>query len=156
MLTASCFFIGHHDAGEEIISVLAAEIERHITEYGVKVFAVGRYGNFDRMAVRMLVEAKRQYPEITLQLLVPYHPFNRSIEVPDGFDGLFYPPGIELVPKKYAISKANRYMIRNSTHLIAYAYHTMGGAGKLMKYARTFEKKGMLHVENLAEKIERY
>ena len=62
-------------------------------------------------------------------------------------------PGMESTPRQYAISKANRYMIQNSTHLIAYAYHTLGGAGKLVKSARALEKKGAIHVENLAEQV---
>ena len=153
MPTASCFFIGHRNAGSEVLPFLATEVERHITEYGVKEFCVGHYGNFDRMAARVLTEAKSRHPEITLQLLTPYHPFDTSVDVPDGFDGTFYPPGMESVPRRYAIPRANRYMIQNSTHLIAYAYHTLGGAGKLVKSARVLEKKGAIRIENLAEKI---
>jgi len=153
MPAAACFFIGHSDAGTEVLPFLIAEVERHITEYGVHAFCVGRYGNFDRMAARVLAGAKIQHPEITLQLLTPYPPFNRPMEIPDGFDGTFYPPGMESIPKQYAITRANRYMIQNSTHLIAYAYHSVGGAGKLVKSARSLEKKGTIHIENLAEKV---
>lgn len=153
MPVAACFFIGHSDAGTEVFPFLAAAVERHITEYGVHAFCVGHYGNFDRIVLRVLTEAKIRHPEITLQLLIPYHPFDRPMEVPDGFDGTFYPPGMESVPKQYAITRANRYMIQNSTHLIAYAYHSIGGAGKLVKSARILEKKGKIHIENLAEKV---
>lgn len=40
----SCFFIGHHDAGKELLPLLAEVVERHITEYGVTDFFVGHYG----------------------------------------------------------------------------------------------------------------
>ena len=33
---------------------LLETIERHITEYGVSEFVVGRYGNFDRLVIRAL------------------------------------------------------------------------------------------------------
>ena len=153
MAGGTCFFIGHHDAGNELLPMMKDSIERHITEYGVTALCVGHYGNFDRMAARLLAEAKADHPEITIHLLTPYHPFERPVDVPDGFDGTFYPPEMESIPRQYAISRANRYMIQNSTHLIAYAYHALGGAGKLVKGARVLEKKGEIRIENLAEKI---
>ena len=44
-----CCFFGHRDTGDEIYPALYAEIEKHIILYGVRVFYVGGYGNFDRM-----------------------------------------------------------------------------------------------------------
>ena len=84
MVGGTCFFIGHHDAGAELLPVMKDAIERHITEYGVVEFCVGYYGNFDRMATRLLTEAKVNHPEISIQLLTPYHPFERPQDVPDG------------------------------------------------------------------------
>lgn len=43
MTGATCFFIGHREAGDELLPALTAAIERHITEYGVTSFMVGRY-----------------------------------------------------------------------------------------------------------------
>lgn len=88
-----CFLIGHHDAPESIYPALQREIERHITELGVTEFIVGHYGNFDRMVARALVAAKQIHPEISLWLLLPYHPAEQKVEVPDGFDSSFYPMG---------------------------------------------------------------
>ena len=48
----SCFFIGHRDSDTEIYPSLLAEVERHVTEYGVTDFFVGHYGRFDRMAAQ--------------------------------------------------------------------------------------------------------
>lgn len=45
-----CFFIGHREAGDELLPALTAAVERHITEYSVTSFMVGRYGNFDKLA----------------------------------------------------------------------------------------------------------
>ena len=146
MVGGTCFFIGHHDAGNELLPVLKDAIERHITEYGVIEFCVGHYGNFDRMAARLLTEAKVNHPEISIQLLTPYHPFERPLDVPDGFDGTFYPPGMESTPRQYAISKANRYMIQNSTHLIAYACFTASNTRKFVEYAQARERKGLIKI----------
>ena len=70
---------------------------------------------------------------------------------PSGYDGSFYPPGMETVPRKLAIVRANRYMVDNSQFLIAYARYSASNAWKLTEYARKREKKGLLHVENLAQ-----
>lgn len=85
---------------------LADEVEHHITAHGVTSFFVGHYGNFDNMAAAAVIEAKKRHPEVTLTLLLPYHPFDRPIPQPDGFDGTFYPPGMERVPKRFAIVRA--------------------------------------------------
>ena len=43
---STCFFIGHREAPDTLLDKLSAEVERHITEYGVTDFVVGRYGLF--------------------------------------------------------------------------------------------------------------
>ncbi len=145
-----CFFIGHREAGGELIPALAEAVERHITEYGVTSFMVGHYGNFDKLAARAVIDAKKRHPEVTLTLLLPYHPFDRPIPTPEGFDGTFYPPGMETVPRRAAIVRANHYMVDNSTHLIAYAWHPASNARELVEYAQRREHLGLLHVTILA------
>lgn len=149
----TCFFIGHHDVGDNVFPLLVKAVERHITEYGVTSFYVGYYGKFDSMAARAVKEAKLHHPEITLTQLLPYHPCDRPRPVQEGFDGTYYPPGMETVPKRFAIVRANKYMVNNSTHLIAYAWHCFGSAGGLVKYARRREEKGLIRVENLAKQV---
>ena len=141
-----CFFIGHREAGGELIPALAEAVERHITEYGVTSFMVGHYGNFDKLAARAVIDAKKRHPEVTLTLLLPYHPFDRPIPTPEGFDGTFYPPGMETVQKRIAIVRANRYMVENSSHLIAYAWHPASNALELVEYAQRMGHRGLLHV----------
>ena len=103
----SCFFIGHREASEEIFSALAEAVERHIVDYGVMEFIVGNYGGFDRMAARAVISAKALYPGITLLLLLAYHPAERPIETPPGFDGTFFPTGHGICspPVRYRPSK---------------------------------------------------
>lgn len=131
-----CFFIGHKEASEEIYPALYAAVEQHILEYGVTEFIVGHYGGFDRLAVSAVKEAKRFYPEVKLILLLPYHPAERPISTPDGFDKTFYPPGMESVPRKVAIVKANRYMVDHVDYLIAYVWHSASNAWELVEYAK--------------------
>lgn len=143
----SCFFLGHRDAPESIREALDNAIERHITEYGVTEFFVGHYGRFDRMAQAALVQAKESHPEISVRLLIPYHPTERPVSAPEGFNGTFYPPGMERVPRQLAIPRANRYMIDHCDYLIAYVWHAASNARELLEYAR---KRGVI-IENLAE-----
>ena len=140
----SCFFIGHREASEEIYPVLYAAVEQHIVEYGVTEFIVGHYGGFDRLAASAVKEAKRFYPEVKLILLLPYHPAERSISTPDGFDGTFYPPGMESIPRKAAIIRANRYVVDYVDYLLAYVWHPASNARELVEYAKSREKKGSL------------
>ena len=151
MTGATCFFIGHRETGDELIPALTAAVERHITEYGVTSFMVGRYGNFDKLAARAVIDAKKRHPEVTLTLLLPYHPFDRPTPTPKGFDGTFYPPGMETVPKRVAIIQANRHMVEHSTHLIAYAWHPASNARALVEHARIWGRKGKIHIENLVK-----
>lgn len=140
----SCFFIGHRETSEEIYPALYAAVEQHILEYGVTEFIVGHYGGFDRLAASAVKEAKRFYPEVKLILLLPYHPAERPISTPGGFDGTFYPPGMESVPRKIAIVRANRYVVDHVDYLIAYVWHPASNARELVEYAKSREKKGSL------------
>lgn len=135
MQCKSCFFIGHREAGPDILPALEDTIEKHISEYGVTEFIVGHYGGFDRLAARALVSAKKRHPEIRLLMLIPYHPAEHPLETPPGFDGTFYPPGMESIPHRFAIVQANRYMINHADYLISYVWHPASNAKNLLDYA---------------------
>ena len=103
----------------------------------------------DRLAASAVKEAKRFHPEVKLTLLLPYHPAERPIPKPDGFDSTYYPPGMENVPRKVAIVRANRYMVDHTDFLIANAWHPASNARDLLEYARKRERKGLIHVTAL-------
>lgn len=142
----TCFFIGHREAPDALLPLLMDEVERHIVEYGVTNFMVGNYGHFDGLAARAVKAAKQRHPEVTLFLLLPYHPYDRPIATPKGYDGTFYPPGMEGTPHRAAIIKANRYMIDHSSHLIAYVWHTASNARDILEYAQRRERRGNMTV----------
>ncbi len=145
----TCFFIGHRDAPEALRPLLSDAVERHITQCGVTEFIVGHYGRFDAMAASAVRAAKKQHPEISLVLLLPYYPFPYET---DGFDATFYPPDMESVPKPFAIVRANEYMIRSADYLICYDRGQIGKTRDFVELARQRERKGLIHIENLAEK----
>lgn len=142
----TCFFIGHRDASESIYDKLLQAVERHISEYGATDFVVGRYGNFDRLAARAVIEEKRHHADITLTLLMPYYRADAN-PLPDGFDGSLFPDGLETVPKHAAILRANQYMIHHCDYLIAYDAGRIGNTRKLVAEAERIEG---LHIVNIA------
>ena len=147
----SCFFIGHREASSELLPLLNEAIEAHITRYGVTNFIIGHYGGFDQLAAKAVIAAKKCHPEITLSLLLPYHPAERSIKLPAGFDDMIYPDGLENVPQRYAIVRANQSVIKHVNYLIAYVWHPASNARNLLEYAEKRKQNGLIHVTNLAD-----
>lgn len=132
----SCFFIGHREADERLLPMLTAAIDRMITEEQVSLFYIGGYGGFDRIAATAVKRMKLQHPEITLMLVLPYHPAERPIETPYGFDGTYYPEGLEKVPRRYAIVRANEIMVKQSDWLISYVRHGASNSRRILEYAQ--------------------
>ena len=146
MRDMTCFFIGHREAPESIYPELAQTVEQLIGQ-GVVDFYVGHYGNFDRLAARTVIEAKQRHPKVRLTMLLPYHPAEREVVLPDGFDGSLYPPGMENVPRRFAIPRANRWMVEHCTHLVAYVTHPASNAGKVVEWGKTGSKKVIIELE---------
>ena len=142
----SCFFIGHREVSSQMLPALTEAIEQHVVEYGVTEFIVGNYGGFDHMAAKAVIAAKERHPNITLSMLIPYHPAERPIEPPQGFDNTFYPPGMEKIPRRLAIVRANRYMVDHVVYLIAYVWHPASNARDLVEYAKKREQRNLISV----------
>lgn len=145
----SCFFIGHRETSPDILPALISVVEQHIVNHDVREFFVGNYGNFDRLAASAVISVKERHPEITLSMLIPYHPAERPIEPPHGFDNTFYPPGMESIPRRFAIVRANRYMVDHVNYLIAYAWHPASNARELVEYAKKRERRNLITVTEL-------
>jgi len=105
------------------------------------------------MAARAVLEAKERHPEVRLYLVLPYHPAERPMEVPPGFDGTYYPWAEERIPKRLAIVRTNRRMVDICGHLIAYVRHTFGNSGQIVEYAGKRQDQGRCQVVNLAHSV---
>lgn len=145
----TCCFLGHRDTPEGVRPRLARAVERHITQYGVTEFLVGGYGAFDRMAGAVAQEAKERHSFLRLFRLLAYLPPDQKNLIPPGWDGAYFPPGLETVPPRAAIPQANRRMIQASQYLIAYVGYPSGGSAQALAYAQTRRERGLLHLENL-------
>ena len=80
-----------------------------------------------------------------------YHPEERKTEFFKELDGTVYPEGMETVPRRYAIVRANRKMIDLSDGVICFSWH-IGNSRELYEYALRQQKKRGLAVLNISEK----
>ena len=134
----TCCFFGHREVIHTIRDKLTAITERLITEDNVTEFYVGHQGQFDNMVYSVLKEIKEKHPEIRYTVVLAYMP-DEHIKELYGEDTLF-PDGMENVPKKFAISKRNDWMIQQSGVVVCYVHKITGGAAKFKEKA---EKKGL-------------
>ncbi len=141
-----CFLFGHSTAPEHVRSHLQSAIQQHYADYGIRTFIVGNRGRFDQMAAAELRALKQHHNDVTLLLLLAYHPADRSVVLPWLFDGSYYPP-LEGVPRRFAIVQANRHMVKTADSLICYVSHP-GNSRSLLEFAQ--RKRPQIHIENVA------
>ena len=134
----TCCFFGHREVTHNIRPSLTEIIEKLIVDEGVTDFYVGHQGQFGGMVYSVLKELKEVYPNIRYTVVLAYMPDSHIKEV-YGEDTLF-PDGMESVPKRFAISKRNDWMIQHSGFAICYVHKITGGAAKFREKA---EKKGL-------------
>ena len=134
----TCCFFGHREVTHNIRDKLKAIIEKLIVEDGVTDFYVGHQGQFDSMVYSILKELKAKYPHIRYTVVLAYMPDEHIKEVYG--ENTLFPDGMENVPKKFAISKRNDWMIQQSGFAVCYVYKITGGAAKFREKA---VKKGL-------------
>ncbi len=146
-----CFLFGHSDTSADVLPMLHHEIKRHITEYDVTEFVVGRYGNFDYFARLAVNELKSFYPSVRLTMLLPYYP--PTLPLPPECDETLFPEGLESVPRRFSIVQANRYMLNHCDFVICYVRVRASSSGKLLRQALIRERQGRLSLTNLHKNI---
>lgn len=131
-------FCGHSQVSDSaaVAAALKIIISDLIAE-GANEFYLGGYGEFDSMAARAVRDAKAEHPEITSTLVIPY--MDREFN-DDCYDGSVYPP-LESVPRKFAISKRNEWMIDQADVVVSYVKYGWGGAATTLKYAERKKKR---------------
>lgn len=134
----TCCFFGHREVTHNIRDKLKAIIESLIAENGVTEFYVGHQGQFDGIVYSVLKELKGKYPQIRYTVVLAYMPDEHIKEVYE--EDTLFPDGLETVPKRFAISKRNDWMISHSDVAVCYVWKITGGAAKFREKA---EKKGL-------------
>ena len=131
-------FCGHADFyGSEDVRVWLKETVEGLIRRGADDFLLGGYGGFDACAASVVWELKKQYPAIRSTLVLPY--LDRKVNAPK-YDNTLYPP-LENVPRRFAISKRNEYMVNEADIVVAYVTHDWGGAATTLAYAKRKKKE---------------
>ena len=131
-------FCGHRHM--QITSEIAESLKNIIyslIEEGATEFYLGGYGEFDALCARTVRDAKKIYPHITSTLVIPYidREFSSSL-----YDDSVYPP-LESVPRRFAISRRNKWMVECADVVVSYVIHDFGGAAATLNHANRKNKR---------------
>ena len=97
-------------------------VTQRLIEQGITTFYLGGYGAFDSLAASVLRKQKKRYPQIELVLVLAYLKTRQDISY---YDSTVYPP-LEAVPRRFAISYRNRWMVESTDVIVAYVLHDWG------------------------------
>ena len=128
-----CTFFGHKDTPKNIEPTLRSTLIDLIENKNVNVFYVGNNGNFDSMVLRQLAELSQVYP-VTYSMVLAYLPTKQNEY--DDYTNTILPEGIETVPRRFAISYRNKWMIKQADIVVTYVTHTFGGAAQFKSLAQ--------------------
>ncbi len=132
---SACTFFGHRDTPETIKPKLRETLIELIEEKGIDTFYVGDKGAFDLMARSVLRELSDLYPQIRYSIVLAYLPQKRDEFDTRDFSDTIFPEGIETVPKRFAISWRNDWMLKRADYVVCYVNHSWGGAAQFVEKA---------------------
>ena len=137
-----CTFFGHKDTPKNIEPTLRTTLVDLIENHGTNMFYVGNNGSFDAMVRRQLEDLSNTYP-ITYNVVLAYLPAKKREY--DDYTNSILPDGIETVPKRFAISWRNKWMIKQSAYVVTYITHSWGGAAQFAEMAQ--RKKNVINLD---------
>jgi len=143
----SCCFFGHRNTPQSVEPLLTETTEKLILEQNVRYFYVGNQGNFDSMVLSSLKKLKEFYPQIEYTVVLAYMP-SETMDKKYGNISL-YPDGLEYVPKRFAISHRNDWMIKHSDFVICYIRHHFGGAYQFVEKSK---RKNLIIINLFSER----
>lgn len=133
-------FCGHAQIWQsEEVERWLFDVTQRLIQQGATTFYLGGYGAFDSLAASVLREQKKRYPYIELVLVPAYLNSGRGTS---GYDSTVYPP-LETVPRRFAISHRNRWMVEVADVVVAYVLHNWGGAVTTLRYAKQKAKRSI-------------
>ena len=131
-------FCGHAQISQsEKIEKWLYDVTQKLIEQGATTFYLGGYVAFDSLAASVLREQKKRYPQIELILVLAYLNTGRDTS---GYDSTVYPP-LETVPRRFAISHRNRWMVESADVVVAYVLRDWGGAAATLRCAKQKKKQ---------------
>ncbi len=140
----TCTFFGHRNTPKEIEPKLRLILIDLIENKNVVRFYVGNQGSFDYMVKRCLIELKEIY-SIDYSVVLAYLPGKKHNPEEESPTDTMLPDGIETVPRKFAISYRNKWMIEQSNYVVTYVKDTIGGAAQFKELAEK-KKKAVINI----------
>ena len=138
-----CAFFGHKDTSPDTENDLKNAILYLIQNEGVCSFLVGNNGNFDLLVQKTLARIKQSGENITYCFVVSYLG-ERALSGEQ--DATVFPQGLEFSPPRFAISKRNEWLIKQSDIIIAYDKYKIS---KTHQWVQKAARRG-LRIINLA------
>ena len=138
-----CTFFVHRNVPKEIEPILKSTLIDLLENHDVTTFYVGNQAGFDYLVKTVLKELANNY-SIDYFVVLAYLP--REQDLLSSNELTLYPEGLETVPRRFAISYRNKWMIQHSDYVVTYVTnHIASGAAQFKEIA---EKQGK-HVINL-------
>ena len=128
----NCAFFGHRNAPSEIKILLKEAILHLIQTEGVRNFFVGNNGNFDFYVQCVLKELKDEGLDICFDIVLSRL---GEIALSENQSETIFPEELESVLPKFAISKRNDWLIKNSSFVITYMTHTFSNSYRWIQKA---------------------
>ena len=123
-----CTFFGHKDAQPCISEKLKEEIYKLI-ELGVDAFLIGNNGNFDFIVQNLLSEICKATPCVDYKIVLSKI---NELAISKNQSKTVFPLGFESFPPKFAVSKRNDWLIKNSDFAIVYVENKFTNSYKLL------------------------
>lgn len=142
-----CAFTGHRDVGDDLDLDRLECIVKSAIQGGINIFLCGMARGFDLIAAQTVLRLKKEYPDIKLTACIPCLGQDKYFNEDDRKK---YKETLSLCDEKILLSEhyykgcmlvRNRYIVDNSSMLIAYGRETEGGTNYTIRYALSKNKK---------------
>ena len=153
-----CCFTGHRSIPEKDKLNIMIKLERAVKSLvaeGCTVFCAGGALGFDTLAAECVLEVRSKYPQVHLHVIMPCRNQTKgwNSENIRSFERInSFADEVKCLSEDYyngCMQSRNRYMVDNSSVIIAYLTKNNGGSAYTVKYA---EKQG-LRIINIATDI---
>jgi len=158
MKEKTCCFTGHREIPSEQYQKIFEKTERAVEEHiknGYLYFSAGGALGFDTLAAIIVLDLKKKYPQIALNLVLPcptqaksWSEKDKKIyeDIKQKADNITY---TSLEYSRGCMHKRNRCLVDNSSACICYLTEDNGGTFYTVKYA----KKHGLTVINISDTV---
>ncbi len=145
-IKTTCCFTGHRILKKDFNEKVISNVINDVIKRGYKTFLVGMARGFDLKCVKALVEIKKNY-NIDIVACLPCKDQNKYFTQKENEE---YFEMLDSVDKKIYITETynkecmilrNKYMVDNSSVLIAYYNYFKGGTHATVKYAEKQNKE---------------